>query len=184
MAALCVWFGAWSGAAAMVRAETGALPEFALKSAYLYQFTLFIEWPVDAFDDPNDPIVVCVLGDDPFGPFLDALNQKTSQARPLQVRRVPRVKDAGGCHVLFISASERARLTAVLASLANRRVLTVSDIEGFAGAGGIVEFVPVENKIRFGINLEAAKKSGLRISSKLLSLAMLVNQGISEGGAP
>lgn len=182
--ALCVWFGTWSGLAASARAETGALPEFALKSAYLYQFTLFIEWPADAFDDPNAPVVVCVLGDDPFGPFLDALTQKTTQARPLQVRRILRVRDSGGCHVLFVSASERARLTAVLASLAHRRILTVSDIEGFAGAGGIVEFVPVENKIRFEINLEAAKQSGLRISSKLLSLAMLVNHGTSEGGAP
>ncbi|MDE3019948.1 MAG: YfiR family protein [Nitrospirota bacterium] len=181
---LCVWLGIWAVLAMSVRAETGVLPEFALKSAYLYQFTLFVEWPAEAFSTPNDPIVVCVLGDDPFGPFLDALTQKTSQGRPLQAQRIQRVQDSGDCHVLFVSASERARLAAVLASLAHRRILPVSDIEGFAGAGGIVEFVPVEKKIRFGINLAAAKQSGLRISSKLLSLAMLVKHGTSEGGAP
>ncbi|TAJ07873.1 MAG: YfiR family protein [Nitrospirae bacterium] len=181
---LCVGLGVWAGSAGVAQAEIGVLPEFAVKSAYLYQFTLFVEWPEESLGNPSDPIVVCVLGDDPFGPFLDALTRKTSQSHPLQVRRIRQVRNAGDCHVLFISASERERLVTILASLSHRRLLTVSDMEGFAGAGGIVEFVPVEKRVRFGINTEAARKAGLRISSKLLSLATIVSHGKSEGGEP
>lgn len=174
--ALVVWLmlGNLAGLARSAQADRGPLPEFALKSAYLYQFTHFVEWPSDAFGDSHAPFIVCVLGEDPFGQTLDALMKKTSQDRPLLVQRVRRVKEAEGCHVLFISASEQGRIGQVLSSLTERSVLTVSDMEGFAQAGGIVEFVQGENRIRFAINVGAAKKAGLRISSKLLSLALIV----------
>lgn len=183
-ALLAVYFWIWPGTATPVRAESGTLPEFVLKSAYLYQFTLFVDWPEDAFTGPTAPMTVCVLGEDPFGSSLDALAQKSSQERPVQVRRIHRGRDATACHVLFVSASERDRLAAVMAGLPARRLLTVSDIEGFAEAGGAIEFVLVEKRIRFSINLEAARKAGIRISSKLLNLALAVSHAKAEGGMP
>lgn len=174
--ALVVWLmlGNLAGLARSAQAGGEPLPEYAVKSAYLYQFTHFVEWPSDAFGDAHAPFILCVLGEDPFGQALDVLMKKTSQARRLLVQRVRQVKEAESCHVLFISASEKDHVAQALSSLATRSLLTVSDIEGFAQDGGIVEFVERENKIRFAINVRAANKAGIRISSKLLSLALIV----------
>jgi len=171
-----LWLGSAWGSARLAQADSGSLPESVVKSAYLYQFTHFVEWPGEAFDGSEAPVVICVLGEDPFGPALDTLTKKTSQNRRLVVQRFKRIQDLDACHVLFMSASEQPRTAQVLSTLALRHVLTVSDVEGFAQAGGVIEFVHEENRIRFAVNVGAAKKAGLRISSKLLSLAMIVDQ--------
>jgi len=166
----------WSLGALPVQAEPPSLPEYAIKSAYLYQFSSFIELPPAVFPEPATPFCICVLGEDPFGPLLDALQRKTVQGRAVAVIRLKQVREGGGCHILFISPSEAPRLDKILAALETRPVLTVGDLPGFAQAGGAIEFVYQDNKIRFAINLDTARRAGLKISSKLLSLAMVVRQ--------
>lgn len=159
------------------QADPPSLPEYAIKAAYLYQFSSFIAWPPESVSDPATPFCICVLGSDPFGPLLDSLERKTVQGRGVMIRRMPQLQEPAGCHILFVSASEAMRMNGILETLGAQAVLTVGDIPGFAQAGGIIEFVHHQNNIRFTINLDSARRAGLKISSKLLSLATVVRQG-------
>jgi hypothetical protein len=151
-----------------------SLEEYQLKAAFLYNFAKFVDWPLPA-GDGKEPLVIVVLGRDPFGPVLkNTLWGKTIHNRPLVVRRVSRIEEVMPCHVLFIGNLERRRLRQALAAVEGAAVLTVSEVEDFLEQGGAVQFVPDGNKVRFEINLGAARRSGLNISSKLLSLARAV----------
>jgi len=149
--------------------EFAAPTEYQVKAAFLYNFAKFVEWP-DA--QPRAPFVIGVLGDDPFGPVLDqTVTGKTVLSRPLAVRRLADAADAPQVDILFIAASERARLPEVLRRLRGANVLTVGDTENFVGRGGMVGFRIAGNTVRFDINLREATRAGLRISSQLLRLA-------------
>jgi hypothetical protein len=166
----------WSLAALAAQAEPPSFPEYAIKAAYVYQFSSFIEWPPEAVPDPATPFCICVLGEDPFGPLLDALQHKTVQGRAVAIKRVKQIQESGGCQTLFVSASEAPRLDKILTALGTHPILTVADLPGFAQAGGAIEFIHQGNNIRFAINLDTARRAGLKISSKLLSLATVVRQ--------
>lgn len=157
--------------------ESSAPPEYLVKAAFLYNFAKFVDWPDEAFGDALGPLNLCILGRDPFGPFIQSIEGKTSQGRQLVVRRTDRVEDIGNCHILFVSESEKKRLAAILQTTRDRHVLTVADMEGFARRGGIVTLVKVEDRIRFEINIDAAERAGLRISAKLLNLAKIIRDG-------
>jgi hypothetical protein len=159
------------------QADPPSLPEYAIKAAYLYQFSSFIAWPPESVSDPGTPFCICVLGSDPFGPLLDSLERKTVQGREVAIRRMPQLQEPAGCHILFVSASEAPRVDRILEALGTQPIVTVGDLPGFAQAGGIIEFVRHQNNIRFTINLDSARRAGLKISSKLLSLATVVRQG-------
>lgn len=146
--------------------------EYQIKAAFLYNFVKFVRWE-DEGPAPS-PIRICVLGEDPFGPALDALRGKTARGRTVAVARVSVSEALRECQVAFISSSERDRVPQIVESLETAGVLTVGETEGFLGAGGVINFVPERNKIRFEINVGAAEKAGLRISSKLLNVAKAV----------
>jgi hypothetical protein len=147
---------------------------YQLKAAFLYNFIKFVEWPQTP-TSPREPYVVAVLGKDPFGPNLDELFRgKTVNGRPVVIKRLVSGEPIAGCHVVFISSSERRRLAQILQQARATSALTVADMEGFAESGGIVEFVTEGNKIRFEINIEVARASGLKIHSTLLNLAKIV----------
>lgn len=166
---LCVALG--SGLAA----QSEPAPEYRLKAVFLFNFAQFVEWPASAFPQPDSPLVIGVLGEDPFGAYLDETVQgETVNNRPLTVRRFRRVEEVGACHILFVSRPEQGRLGAILDSLKDRSVLTVSDAEGFASRGGMIGFVTEQNRIRLRVNLEAARAANLTISSKLLRPAQIV----------
>ena len=152
-------------------AEDSVPQEYKVKAAFLYNFTLFVEWPAEAFTGNDSPLTVCILGKSPFGDALDSLRSKTAKKRKLVIRQINRVEEMGNCNVLFISTSEKMHLPNILAALKNQKVLTVSDMDGFAQAGGIINFVTLEDKVRFEINLKAAQQSKIKISSQLLKLA-------------
>lgn len=146
--------------------------EYELKAAFLYNFVKFVEWPADAFAGTRSPLTICVYGEDPFGASLDgAVRGETVGERSLLVQRPQALDRLRDCHVLFVSRSERPRMREILSRLERAPVLTVGDSDGFLREGGMINFVLEENKIRFLINQEAAERSGLRISSKLLRLA-------------
>ena len=146
--------------------------EYQVKAAFLYNFAKFVDWPGDSFGNSNAPLVIGVIGDDPFGGALDqAINGKTINGRTLVVRRLRWGQDLRSCHILFISSSERQRLPQIIQSLRGASVLTVGDMGQFNQQGGIINFILEANKVRFEINSRAADQARLKISSKLLSLA-------------
>jgi hypothetical protein len=158
-----------------VPAQNHSPLEYQLKAVFLFNFTLFTEWPTEAFSTPDTPIVIGVLGDDPFGTHLEeAVRDERVSNRPVIIRRSRRVEELLDSHVLFVSASESARFNSILASVRGRPILTVSDVNGFAKRGGIILFVMDGNKIRLRVNLDAAKTVGLTLSSKLLRPAEIV----------
>ena len=155
-----------------------AATEYQIKAVFLFNFTQFVDWPENAFSDAQTSLVIGVLGDDPFGAYLDeTVRGERVKDRPLVVQRYRRVGEIKTCHVLFISRSESARLDQILASLRGRNILTVGDIEGFARRGGMMRFLTQGNKTRLRVNLEAAKAANLTISSKLLRPANVVGPG-------
>jgi hypothetical protein len=162
---------------AAVGPARGAPPsvEYQIKAVFLFNFAQFVEWPPGAFRDPRAPFVIGVLGEDPFGTYLDeAVRGEKIGERPLVVRRYRRGEDIADCNILFISRSEAGRIDPIIASLRGHSVLTVGEDDGFIRQGGILRFVTENHKIRLRINVEAARAAGLTISSKLLRPAMIV----------
>ena len=152
--------------------------EYAVKAAFLYQFTQFVEWPPESFADGNAPIVLAVLGSDPFGESLRrATVGRTGQGRPIVVRYLKPGQPLRPCHILFVSASEEARIPDVLRTVGPASILTVGDSTGFAEAGGMLNFVVDAARVKFEINIGAAERGRVRISSKLLKLATIVDRG-------
>lgn len=150
-------------------------PEYKLKAVFLFNFVQFVDWPESAFTETNSPLVIGVLGNDPFGRALDAtVESELVHNRKLEVRRYQKVSEIQKCHVLFISRSETANLKAILAAVKGKTILTVGDSPDFANSGGMIGFFKEQNKIRFRINVQAAKEAHLSISAKLLQLADVV----------
>lgn len=154
--------------------------EYAVKAAFLYNFAKFVEWPADAFADPASPLVLCVLGEDPFGDAFKPLKGKTVNGRPLAIRHAATLDGVGQCHLLFISSSEKPFLSGIISATRGLNVLTVGDMEDFAQDGGIVNLANEENRIGIEVNLEAVQRTRLKISSKLLALAKIVKPGRRE----
>lgn len=149
--------------------------EYDLKAVFLFRFASFVEWPESAFRAPDDPLVIGVLGQDPFGASLDdVLRSETARNRPIVVRRFAQARDVSDCQILFISRSEGPRLGQVLHALHGRPILLVSDIDRFAGEGGMIAFNTAESRVQLTINMAAVRAAGLTVSSKLLRLARVI----------
>lgn len=156
-------------------AEAAELPEYRLKAVFLYNFAQFVSWPPRAFPQAQAPLVIGILGDDPFGSDLDeTVRGEQVNGRPLAVRRYRKVEDVSNCHILFVSRSEVERAGQIFASLKGREILTVGDAETPAMRGAMIRFAMEKNKVRLKINVEAAKAAQLTISSKLLRAADVV----------
>jgi hypothetical protein len=146
--------------------------EYQIKAAFLFNFAKFVDWPPEAFSDTNAPIVIGVLGKNVFGNDLEkTIRNKTVNNRRFQFIEVTSPAQATRCHILFISPSEKDNVRKIVDSLHNASVLTVSETDQFIAAGGMINFMIEDSKIRFQISDDAAKKAGLKISSKLLSLS-------------
>ncbi|MFO1371852.1 MAG: YfiR family protein [Candidatus Competibacteraceae bacterium] len=151
--------------------------EYAIKAAYLYNFAKFVEWPAGVFTTTDTPLAICIAGDNPFGEALASLSGKTVESHPVEVRHIPAATGLDRCHIVFISRTEQGRFKAVLAKLNRLPILTVSDIGDFTQAGGMIGLVEADQRIRFNINLAATHRAGLNLSSQLLKLATIVDQG-------
>ena len=173
------WLAWILGSCFLTYAATPALAqaadEYHVKALFLYNFAKFVDWP------PNmqaGPICIGVLGD---GPVEEALGEtvqgKTANGRSFVVKRLRHDEDGEGCHIIFVSDSEKKRLRLILDSLRGCKVLTVGEVEGFAANGGVINLEIVDNKVRFEVNIDAAERAGLKLSSKLLSLAKIVRDG-------
>ena len=155
--------------------ECAVAAEYEIKAAFLLNFAKFVDWPASSFADRDSPMVIAVLGSDPFGSVLDnTLRNEKVKGRKLVVKRSNQLSDLKGCHILFVSSSEHSRLGSIIQEVKDQPVLTVGDVAGFADRGGIVNFILRDRKIGFEINTSAADKAGLKISSQLLKLARIV----------
>jgi hypothetical protein len=165
-----------------LHAQKSGPTENEVKSAYLYNFGKFVEWPAKA-PTVGEFFTVCVLGDDIFGSTLETtIARESIDGKKVLVKRVAKPQDAVSCRILFISSSQQSRVKEILAELDNTSVLTVSDMPEFTRRGGMIQFVVEANRVRFEVNLTSAERSGLTLSSQLLKVAVNVKRSTQPGG--
>jgi len=159
-----------------VSAATAPPPsEYRVKAAFLFNFARFVDWPAITFVSASSPFALCVYGDDPFGPDLDAIVQGESIAgRAMVVRRIRELDAVVQCQIVFVSGSADSELEAVVEKLGHRPTLVVSDVESAARRGAIIRMMTVNNRVRLLVNIDAARAAHLTISSNLLRAAEVV----------
>jgi hypothetical protein len=153
-------------------AEIPVAGEYDIKAAFLVNFSKFIEWPEKALAGSGAPMVIGVVGADPFGPRLDAVAAgRRLDGHAIEIRRIADPRNVGGCHVVFVGVVDAAARAALLPSIAARGILTVGEAPGFLDQGGMIQFFVEDRRVRFAINTEIANAAGLKISSRLAQLA-------------
>ena len=175
-----------------VRADSAANPEYRLKAAFLHNFMMFVDGGrFDQASDPNEPIQIGIIGKTPFGDAFEPLRDRKFRNRPVTIKAfkgLAEMADADGrrpqqhrqldalrqCHMLFLCSSEKAHLEALLNPIRTLGILTVADVPGFLEAGGMVNFLIENKKIRCEVNAAATGRAKLQIRAKLLRLAKRV----------
>jgi hypothetical protein len=149
--------------------------EYQVKAVCVLNAARFVSWPASAFADANSPLVIGILGDNPFGSMLqDVVNGETVQQRRIVVRRVGLEDAVAGCHILFISRSETDSLNEIFGTLGDASVLTISEVDRFAQNGGMLALTLDRGTLRFEINPDAARRARLKFDSRFLLLARIV----------
>jgi hypothetical protein len=157
-----------------LHAQVAHPTESQVKAAYLYNFGKFVRWPEDR-NAKLDPLLICILGKDPFGAVLDStVSGENIDGRKITVKRLSVLQEAAPCSVLFVSSSEERRLAAILPVAQRLSILTVSDMQNFAQRGGVIGLLNEQGKIRFEVNRAAAERAHLVLSSELLKVAIKV----------
>ena len=163
---------------------SAATSEYLIKAGFIYNFAQLVQWPPAAFSQADSPIVIGILGTDPFGTSIDrVVENKKLDGHNLVVKRLRwsrDLKDLTECNILFVSLSEREHISDVINMVKWLPILTIGETPGFATRGGIINLTLEDNKVRFEVNIGAAKQANLNISSRLLALAKIVPQG-AEG---
>ena len=158
-----------------ISAQAQSATEYQVKAAFLFNFAKFVEWPVEAFAGADAALQICVLGQDPFGHgFEEMIADKTVSGHRIEIIHPSGVPQAKSCQIIFVAASERSQVREILRGLRGACVLTVGDSEGFARMGGIINFVLDDGRVRFEINVKAAERAHLKLSSRLLTVARLI----------
>lgn len=165
--ALGILLGAWA-LFALGQEPPG---EYDVKAAFLFNFAKFLEWPAEAFASRQAPLTLCIAGRDPFGAALAAYDRRMVQSRELRVRRSVSAEDLSGCQMLFVADSEERQVRRILRAALERPIVTVSDIDGFADAGGTIGLVNAEKRVQFEVNLASAQQARVKVSSQLLRIA-------------
>ena len=167
----------WLGGPATGRAAEPVSKEYQLKAAYLYNFTKFVEWPEQGFNDTQSPIVIGILGRNPFGDELDKIvRDRAVNGRAIRIVLITTAEEVRMVHLLFVPAGEEGHPAFAAALAQHPGVLTVGESAPYAAGGGVITFTPVGDKLRFTINLEAAEGAGLKVSAQLLKLATVVRR--------
>jgi hypothetical protein len=156
--------------------QTLAPKEYQVKAVFIYNLTQFVEWPAEAFPTENSPMIIGVLGEDPFGNFLEeTVRGEEMKGHPLVVEHYQNMEDIKPCHILFVNLSRPDQLKQVFNKLRSQPILTVSDVNYFTRLGGMVRLMNEDNRTKIRINLDATKRADLVMSSKLLKLAEIVS---------
>ena len=147
--------------------------EYQVKAAFLFNFAKFVEWPPRKFTEPDSPLIIGIIGANPFGGLLDEqVQDQRINDRTVIVRHIESIEELRKCHIIFVCRSETSRLEPILGEVRGDNVLTVGESDNFLGRGGMINFVMVDGAVRFQINNGAARHAGLKISSKLQPLAL------------
>jgi len=149
--------------------------EFKVKTAFVHNFIPYINWPEGTFKNGNEPVRIGVLGDGPLVRAIPTLEEKNVSGRRIEVRVLDSLSDLNQLHILVVCESEKHRYREILDALPESGVLTIGNTASFVDLGGVIGFYLQEDKVRFKINLESARVQNLKISSKLLRLATLVD---------
>jgi len=166
-----------TGRATLSPADPPVAPEYQVKAAFLHKFVKFVEWPQKALPDTADTITIGTVGSGDIDDALMTLVQgKRAKERTIDIKRFREPRDISFCHVLFIGRSQEHRTRQILDMLKDTNTLTVGETQNFMRRGGIINFIIVENRVRFEINLIAAERAGITISAKLLQLAKNVKK--------
>ena len=178
----------WAPEAVAQTPDSPDSSEYLIKAGFIYNFAKFVEWPTTAFAQPDSPIIIGILGTDPFGQLIDRIvENKKIGARGFVVKRLKwgtDLKDLKECKILFVGASERAHIDELMQIVKTLPILTVGETPGFAERGGVIRFVLEDNRVRFEINVEAAHQADLTISSRLLTLARIIQQANADARKP
>ncbi len=171
----------WTASAGAQAGDASDSSEYLVKAGFIYNFAKFVEWPSTAFAEPDSPIVIGVLGTDPFGEIINhVVEGKKIGARGFVVRRfkwskeLKDSKDFTNCRILFVSSSEKMHFEEVVEAVKGLPILTVGEAPGFAERGGMIRLMLEDNRVRFEVNVEAAHEGNLNISSRLLTLARII----------
>jgi uncharacterized protein DUF4154 len=165
----------WLSSGVQIFSLNGEGVEYPVKLAFLYNFTKFVEWPPGSYRDAGAPLAICIVGRDPFSPEIEGdLRTRIAGSHPVEVLRLKPTDTLRECHMVFIPATEKDQANKIVKDLKGSSTLTVGETEGFAGLGGIINLTVEGNKVHFEVNQLAAQRAGLKISSKLLSLAKIV----------
>ena len=159
----------------IVGAQSGPA-EHAVKAAFIYNFAKFIKWSPEAFSRDENALTICIWGPDTLNGALAPLADKTVHDRRIAVRHLAEESKVAGCQIVYVSRAAAARLDQALTKVSGKHILTVGDMPRFADRGGIINMYKTQERVRFEINLEAARTSGLSISSRLLDLARIVRR--------
>ena len=165
-------------------ADPTGLSEYQVKAAFIYNFAKFIEWPPQAFPSTNSPVILGVVGDDPTSKDINAVAGRTVGTHRIQVEWFPVWRAdlfahaPPQCQILYLLPSERLQAPAIMETVRSQTVLTICDgVKDFAQVGATINLITTpEGKIRFEINIDAAKRAGLKIESPLLNLARIVRE--------
>ena len=175
--ALCLGLGLiflLDGAATRCAAQNRTQREYELKTAFLYNIIGYVEWPDSSGSNQPPVIQIGLLGQIPFAEALEVLDGKVIQGRKLVVKRLSSSQEAARCQVVFIGASEKPRVDDIIGELKDQPILTVSEVEGFAERGGMVNLLTGPNRIVVEVNRQVASQARLTLSSQLLKVAKLV----------
>ena len=165
----------WIAGTSVSIAEEALPSEYQVKAAFLINFPKYVDWPAEAFAKPNSPIVIAVLGETKVAEEIQkVIAGRTVNGREILLKRLASGEQPGICHILFIPAAEQRHSPDLLAKLKDSSVLTVGEDEPFARNGGIITFVLRNGNVRLDIDLTAARKAGVTISSRLLAVADVV----------
>jgi hypothetical protein len=177
---IACWFLLSASPRAFSQKEEGA--EYTVKLAFLYNFTKFVEWPPDSYRDAGAPLTICIVGHDPFSQNLEGeLRTRTVGGHPVEVKTLRANDKLSACHIVFVPVTEKDQADRIVRGLKGSRTLTVGETEGFAVLGGIINLTVEGNKVHFEINQVAAERAGLKISSRLLSIAKIVKEQDQAG---
>jgi hypothetical protein len=150
--------------------------EYQIKAVFLFNFAQFVDWPEHTFSGPESPLIIGILGSDPFGSYLDeTVENEKINGHPLMIKRYKNLNEIDSCHILFISAQPPPQIDIVTKTLTGRNILTVSDAGNFVKQGGMVRLFTEDNKIKLRINLEVIKAEKFVVSSKLLRMAEIAD---------
>lgn len=159
--------------------------EYLIKAGFIYNFAKLVEWPANSFVQPDSPIVIGILGTDPFGTIIDrTVGDKKIGGHGFVVKRLKWGMDFRDCQILFVSSSEYARTDEIVRAVRGLPILTIGEMPGFASRGGIINLTLENDKVRFEVNVDAAKQANLNISSRLLALARIVPQTAVDARKP